>query len=269
VDGDGAKSSAPDNHRFIRFGPPRRICGPTLDPKFALSSDGSRMLARFDNHWQIVDTTGAHAPVRLDDQTDARMMALSPSGKWAALGGWNNDGARIFDATTGRRLCELPVGNYVGVLFSPDERYLVTAPDGVRAWRTSDWRLATSFDATGSTPTGLGLAIAPDSRTIAIGEPSGQIHLADVDSGRRWATLVHPELTPATSLAFSQDQSQLAVKSPGAGAITYVWNLTKLRQDLADFGLDWPDDVLRADTRETREESDQRPIKIAFDREER
>jgi hypothetical protein len=69
----------------------------------------------------------------------------------------------------------------------------------------------TSFGAIGIIPNGLGLTISPDSRTIAIGEPSGQIHFADLESGRRWATIAHPELTPASILAFSKDQSQLAV----------------------------------------------------------
>jgi WD40 repeat protein len=62
-------------------------------------------------------------------------MALSPDGKWLAVGGWNSDqsaynefGIRLYDFGSGRLVTRLESKNFLAynLAFSPDSRYLIS-----------------------------------------------------------------------------------------------------------------------------------------------
>src|SRR5262249_21292404 len=148
---------------------------------------------------------------RLGPQGDPRMVSLSADGKWVALGSWNSPGAAVYDSRTGARIAELPVGRQAAVLFSPDGRWLATAPDGGQLWHTEDWRPGPELRARGNTAGGLGMAFSPDSQVLALGLPTGETRLVDPATGEDWATLGHPDRSLGTYLAFSPDQLRLVI----------------------------------------------------------
>src|SRR5262249_7523799 len=55
----------------------------------------------------------------------ARSVALSPDGRWAALGTWGNDRLVVYDLRTGRRAWQFNTGSGPAhAAFSPDGRWL-------------------------------------------------------------------------------------------------------------------------------------------------
>jgi hypothetical protein len=110
-----------------------------------------------------------------------------------------------------------------------------------------DWRLARSMKATGDVPSGLQIAFSPDSRVLAIGQSTGVVRLADPAAERDWAQLIHPESSSFAAVAISPDQTRLITLPTDPQSPALVWNLAALRRQLAERGLDWPSDVLRAD----------------------
>ncbi|HEY7155656.1 MAG TPA: serine/threonine-protein kinase, partial [Gemmataceae bacterium] len=71
--------------------------------------------------------------------TTSVFLALSPDGRWTAIG--KTPTVRIFDSRNGTLAAELP-SNQAPVVFSPDGRWLLTDSANVyRAWEVGTWRL--------------------------------------------------------------------------------------------------------------------------------
>jgi tetratricopeptide (TPR) repeat protein len=262
---DAARSTGALEPLTWRFGPPVELYGPTADLKFAMTASANLLVVQGRDGWQVTHPAAPGKLVPLGPQSDPRMVSLSTDGKWVALGSWNSRGASVYDAGSGARLAELPVGRQAAVLFSPDGRWLATAPDGGQLWRTENWRPGPELHARGATSGGLVLAFAPDSRVLALGEPTGETRFVDPDTGRDWATLAHPDRSWGTFLAFSPDQWRLVVLAAGPDTVPYVWNLAAIRQELARRGLDWPADVLKPHLSAEQEAANTAPLTITFD----
>jgi WD40 repeat protein len=193
-----------------------------------------------------VKTSAAPEAVQFTADRGSRIAAFSNDGRWLAIANWNSPGATVWAADTGKQVCELPIGRHGGLAFSPDGRWLATTPGGVQLWRVADWRLVRSLNATGDVPSGMRIAFSTDSRVLAIGQPNGVVRLVDPDTGRDWAQLTHPESSGFLAAAFSSDQTRLVTLPTDPQLPALIWNLASLRRQLAERGLDWPSDVLRA-----------------------
>src|SRR6188768_2193658 len=121
--------------------------------------------------------------------------------------------------------------------------------------------LPTAFSFGTPTTGGLGLVFSPDSRVLAVSQPTGEMRLVDPVTGLNWATFSHPTGSIGTGLAFSLDQSWLFVQSFGTEISPSVWNLVQLRRELGLRKLDWPADVLQPQTPAKKPES----LSISFD----
>jgi WD40 repeat protein len=80
------------------------------------------------------------------------------------------------------------------------------------------------------------LAVAPDSRLVAVTSTMTAIRLMRLDTFEEVATLTAPNTELISLLVFSRDSSRLAA---AAGKTIHVWDLRALRQSLRDLGLDW------------------------------
>ncbi len=242
----------------IRVGPPEllRETAGAVDNHAAWLPD-HRTLAIIDNpnaRVLLVDTSRPHPAWSRAITFDAgnshrmKMVGVSPDGRWLAVGGWYEPGARVWDLHRRRLeriLCpQDAVGDtkfFTG--FSPDGRWLVscTCPDAGRTsyhfWRVGTWALERRIDQKRS-----GMALQPpaftgDGRMMAMGIAPDQVMLADVATGRELARLTTLQSVTPTPLAFSPDGTKLVGRTDQKTAL--LWDLRQIREQLASRGLDW------------------------------
>lgn len=245
------------------FGPPRRLFGATVEPKFAISPDGKVFAARAAEGWHVAGTAATERNLATSPQFDPRTAAISRDAKWVALGSWNGYGVSIFSPHVREQVAHLPTGLYAWPLFSPDNRLLATTPDGVRVWSTTDWRRVAEVRARGDTASDLGIAFSPDSRVLAVSQPTGTTRLVDPSTGLDWAVLTHPDQIAGAHLCFSPDQDRLVTTSVDERRAVRIWDLGLIRQELARLALDWPAEVLRASPSPSQAHAS---LEVSFDR---
>lgn len=247
----------------IVFGPPRQLFGDTVEYKFAISHDGKVLVARAPEGWRVAGLDTTELTLTTAPQFDPRMVAMTQDARWVALGSWNGHGVSVFNPHTGEQVAQLSTGLHAWPVFSPDNRLLATTPDGVRVWRTEDWQRVADVRARGDTASDLGIAFSPDSRVLAVSQPTGTTRLVDPSTGLDWAVLTHPDQNAGCYLRFSQDQRRLVTTSVDERGAVRSWDLALIRHELRRLGLDWPAEVLLA-----APTSDQAtiPAEVSFDR---
>jgi serine/threonine protein kinase/WD40 repeat protein len=225
---------------LLRIGPPQRLPLPG-GSQLSCSPDG-RVVAgghpRLPGKRDDADVWRRDRPEELVGLThhDARHVSVSPDGRWVATGSWSGNGAKVWDAATGRLVADLlPNQGMVVVLFSPDGKWLATTSNrGVcRLWAVDSWQEGPSHGATNGQ-----VAFSPDGRLLAVETGEGVVRLLDPDTGREYARLEDPNQDRAGwNMAFSPDGTQLVVN--GEGYSLHVWDLGAIRAELARRGLDW------------------------------
>ena len=174
--------------------------------------------------------------------------AVSPDGRWLAVGGWKFAGIRIWDLRQ-RRLERIlrpkgPAGDlsfFVG--FSPDGRWLVSctsssgASTGYHFWRVGTWELDFRIDQEHNGSAFYRPAFTSDGRLMALGIAPDQILLADGATGRELARLTTLRPVTPTPIVFSPDGTKLIAKTNQRTVL--VWDLRRIRDHLGQLGLDW------------------------------
>jgi len=217
----------------LTIGPPQKLLLPGSVNNIASSRDG-RVLASAQGWGGLVwnqDLPGP--PIRLSPHEDARMISVSPpDGRWVATGSHWGTKVKIWDARTGGEpVHELPVETGSQVLFSPNGRWLATTGGGCRLWAVASWQEGPSIGDKGFP------AFSPDGKLLAVETGSAVVRLLNPDTGRQYARLEDPNHDRASTLAFSPDGSQLVATNDHHSI--HVWDLRKIRQQLATMDLDW------------------------------
>src|SRR5262249_37085881 len=118
-------------------------------------------------------------PVRLGPHNDARGVAVSPDGRYAATLSHGPHGVKVWDSHTGKELASLFPGNKKwGVLFTPDGRWLVV--DG-QWFEAGTWRREAGLAGRAA------LCTSGDGKLLASG--GDLMRLTDRESGRWLARL--------------------------------------------------------------------------------
>jgi serine/threonine protein kinase/WD40 repeat protein/tetratricopeptide (TPR) repeat protein len=245
----------------LRIGPPEWVadipgrlwsCGFSADGRVAavpLGSDGTLVVHRGDSRRTL----------RLGPQYDVRGVAVSPDGRWIVSGSHWNDGSgiryKVWGADSGKLLASLPFPNVDdGFGFSADSRWLYVANEQGRWLEMS--ALAAADGVPGQTspesPTGDSIkprdVVSRDHRLRAEGSDEGVVRLVAFESGEEIARLPTPEVGHVTPDLFSADGSRLLARGGESGSL-YVFDLGRIRDQLADLGLDWGEARPTAPTR--------------------
>ena len=242
----------------LRIGPPELMWTNPLRKPFPRTSwlTDCRTLAVTDNNNArvlLIDTSHPHPAwsrmIALDvgERLDMTTPAVSPDGRWLAVGGWKFAGIRIWDLRQ-RRLERIlrpkgPAGDlsfFVG--FSPDGRWLVSstirgASHGYHFWRVGTWELDFCIDQERNGSAFDRPAFTSDGRLMALGIAPDQVMLADGATGRELARLTTLRPVMPTPIVFSPDGTKLIAKTNQRTAL--VWDLRRIRDHLAQLGLDW------------------------------
>ncbi len=184
--------------------------------------------------------------VELGPQHDVRWMSVSPNGKWVATGSvsWlaksteSTNTVTIWEAATGRRIKDLLVGEGFPQ-FSPDGKWLAVSssgfPECVRLWRAGSWEPGPTL----SPVPGPGqAAVAFDAESHLMAMQGTKIRLVIPETGTEVACLSIPEETSLAPQCFTPDGTQLIAFGVHNGQL-YIWDLRRIRQQLAELGLDW------------------------------
>jgi len=170
-------------------------------------------------------------PRRVDTGVSLGQCSVSPDGRWVAFGGPSDAAGRpiihVYDAATARRVWQSPVQEGEICRFSPDGRWLVTDTDGGRIYAVGTWEPGPQL--------GPGRPWDGTSELAVLGQTDGTYRLAELASGRELARLEDPQHNSAAA-AFTPDGTKLVIAAKNG---LRVWDLRRVRADLAELGLDW------------------------------
>jgi serine/threonine protein kinase/WD40 repeat protein len=241
----------PETTGCFRIGPPQQVQVPGAICHIDNSRDGQMIgISQFDGGCAF-PANHPDQVVRFVPHEDARYVAVSSDGRLMATGSHSEFGAKIWDATTGKLVTDLP-GTYGEVGFSPDGRWLAARGYGLRLWDVASGRGGPEIG-------GGNFTFSADGKTLAAETSSGVLRLVDPNSGLEFARLEDPNQDRALYLTFSPDGSHLIATNDDSQSI-HVWDLRLIRAELAEMGLDWdqpPFPPAKAD--------DHRPLTVHID----
>jgi serine/threonine-protein kinase len=249
-------AAAPE--RF-RIGPPEWVADVLRNgwDGFSVSDDGRvAVVPRHNSGALLVQRGPPRRTVPLGPQYDVWHVYVSPDGRWVVSGRHRAQSAgvrwKVWDAGTGKLVANLPwdeVNECLG--FSPDSRWLyisgrpdrrlevasllardvqppvaddeVSVPPWQQAWR--------------SEPMHLGGVFSPDNRLRARGSEDGTIRLVAPDTDEELARFPSPEVGRISPHGFSPDGRFLLTQ--GEETDLHVFDLRRIREQLAELGLDW------------------------------
>ncbi len=218
----------------VKFGPPQQVSDLPGEGSASLDRTGRHLATIRGNEVYVFALDQASPPVKLSGHANIARIAISPDGRWVATGTWHGLGVVLWDAKTGRRVRDLfPEAASATVAFSPDDKWLVSGANGIyRSWEVGTWE---HRDTPGAFP--YLMAFSDDGETMAVTPSATAVRLLDPKSGRTLAELEAPNPQMVSWLCFTPDGSRLAVAC--STHLIQLWDLRRIRQQLAAMELDW------------------------------
>jgi WD40 repeat protein/predicted Ser/Thr protein kinase len=216
------------------------LIGGTPFQGLAQTPDGRLLAAIADTDVWLFDGTTRRLP--LPEQTPARSVALSPDGRWVAMGSFWDVGY-VLETGSGATVHSFN-GHRASVTFDPRGRWLAagTAQE-YRLWSVDGWKELRRWPRESASAQYAPLAVNPEGALLAVTLTPRVISLLVADSGEELARLEAPSLLFVSALTFSHDGLQLAASSENG--VMQVWNLARLREELRRLGLDWNEPTIR------------------------
>jgi WD40 repeat protein/tetratricopeptide (TPR) repeat protein len=200
----------------------------------------------------LVDTARPSQPWKRTPTLDCgglrqlRSVAVSPDGHWLAIGGWRTAGILVWDVPRRRLVRTLKHQDSseetcAQVTFSADGGRLVGShfAKAFESWRVETWepepqRLVNVERSAANT---RAPAFTNDGRLMARTIAPDQVQLADAATGRELARLTTLQPITPSPVAFTPDGTKLVATT--AQQTVLIWDLRRIREQLAPLGLDW------------------------------
>jgi serine/threonine protein kinase/WD40 repeat protein len=204
----------------------------------AISRDGRIVVAQRSGKNPLrIDLTARFRPFR--DLGDAleNYVAVGPDGQWAATGSWHGNGVNIVNTRNGALQRRFETPGPSNVRAHPEGKLLVSGSATEYAlWNVSSGEKLHSFPrAPGDLPGEM--AFSPDGSILAVALSRTQVQLIDTASGEVLIVLDPSVRREILSIGFDPDGTRLVVHY--GIDLTHVWDLRRLRQQLARLELDW------------------------------
>jgi WD40 repeat protein len=223
----------------LRIRPRGRLLPPNNLRSIDLSADGRLLAAVCSGGASVLDLGNPAGGVRLLRHEEASSLSVSPDGRWAATGTHGGFGVRVWDVRTGNLATELiPGDRSARPVFSPDGQSLLIATGAeFGVWEPGSWRQVRHLPREQTGEVGASAAFSPDGKVLAAAVSLTTVRLFDTETWRPLVRLEGPAADLIGDVGFTPDGSQLFVSAPGG--ILRVWDLRRIREQLARGGLDW------------------------------
>jgi WD40 repeat protein len=204
----------------------------------SLSADGRFLVTNDREEFWVVNLIDATTV--LQSRSRVRLganPAISADGRWVAIGSphGGDDSLQIWDTRNGKVVTNLHVGVESAAIFSPDDRWLLTATLAeYRYWETGSWKPGVRLKRSPSNAA-WGCAFSPDGAVVALGMTEHAIHLFAAGTERELAALPAGHLV--VNICFSPDGTQLLLTYEAG--VAELWDLRLIREELAELSLDW------------------------------
>jgi WD40 repeat protein len=229
-----------------RAGAPVRVGPPQLLPfsqartmhGVSLSADGRFLVTNDREDLWVVNLHDATTVLQARSRIRLGVNpAISADGRWVAIGSprGGDDSLQIWDTRNGKVVTNLHVGVESSVIFSPDDRWLLSATLAeYRYWETGSWKPGVRLKRSASNAA-WGCAFSPDGAVVALGMAEHTIHLFAAGTERELAALPAGHLV--VNVCFSPDGTQLLLTYEAG--VAELWDLRLIREQLAELNLDW------------------------------
>jgi len=212
----------------LRIGRVSRFQLPEGSGPISQDKSGRVLAVGHGGHAHVLTPSGS---LQVGPLEDCRYVAVSPDGQWAATGSHFKDGAQVWSVRDGKKVANMAVEGTVGVLFSPDGKWLMTKYSPCRLWPVGSWSEARQIGGTGH-------CFSADGGMMAVQEANGIIRLVETETGRTLAQLESPDLCEVKSAAFTPDSSRLVVTTNEPPCV-HIWDLRVIGRQLTAIGLGW------------------------------
>jgi serine/threonine protein kinase/WD40 repeat protein len=249
-----AGASGGEDPPTIRLGPPRLLAGLQEDVRnhrvHWVGPEGRRLLligpsdARTSRtRVRLLELDGETIRVRWESsKLNADSIAASRDGRLVAVASYGGgSGISIWDADTGRLVRELPIGD-AHIAFAADGSRLYTttgrlSPRGVecRSWQVGSWASDRALPLKRSSHSPAHLTVGADG-TLAVVFTMSDVRLLDPETLEELATFSPPDPGLLQGVMFSPDGTKLLASASGT---VQLWDLRRLRQELARLDFDW------------------------------
>jgi WD40 repeat protein len=222
-------------HR-LKIGQPEHLNLPARYTQLDVSSDGRFVAQAMYAAGSVVLDRQTGKTMRLQPQQDARHIAIHPKGSMVASFSWNAKGFQLWDSESGEVLHAEDQGTLGSGRFTPDGKYLITCALGIPdilLRSVPDCKRVRSLGSRGAA-----FAISPDNRYLAAAENAGKVRLNRIDNGDLIARFDAPGDDYLADIHFSPDGRYLFGMNVERTK-HHVWDLWKLRRQLAELKLDW------------------------------
>jgi len=217
----------PTRSSRLVLGPPERLPFAGSDRAVDASRDG-RVIAQASFNtggWML--HPGAKQSRRVETE-GCNWVSVSPDGRWVACG-HHVVRVNVYEAATGRLAWQSPLDNHAYCRFSRDGRWLLTDNEGGRAYAVDTWEPGPRLGP--GNPWDLSAA----GQLAVVGQGGGIYRLVERATGRELARLEDPDQVTAGAV-FTPDGTRLVIAGEDG---LRVWDLRRIRAELARLGLDW------------------------------
>ena len=225
--------TVPDDPNRVRIGPPEPLPFHPGDRTIATSRDG-RVLAQAMWTGYGMEPYAGGWVLNADVPKKFRRVAagircgwtsVSPDGRFVAFD--LHDRMVVVDSTTLAEVLAVPNLGVGG--FTPDGKWLASNRNGAQLFAVGTWERGPRLG------DGTVRAFSPDGRYAILTTTGGMFRYVEVATGRELVRFEDPDLKE-TAAAFGPDGATLYTTADGGFR---VWDLRRIRERLAEIGLDW------------------------------
>ena len=205
----------------------------------ALTTDGGRMAAfnRESKAVFVFDHTRTNQIASFQPHPGTEALAFSSDGQWLASSSSGERSVKVWNATEGRDVLSVNVGERPRGSFSADGRWFAASGDRFDLRETGSWKPGPLLHFADKQPILGAAAFSPDSAVLALVVNRFEVHLFDLRTFGALGVLRSPSPVQIQALEFSPDGSQLGAW--GAEGRVAVWQWQALQERLEGYGMGW------------------------------